>query len=129
MGVKIAVLNESWEPLADIVVEAFDTETGEMATSATTGTNGIAIFDDVDFPVSTILFKPRNTRGQGPKGGAEPEMTDSEKALEEAEKPTYGKTEADYRAEEDAKAKEEGDDTGGQGMMSIQLLGPGSTEA
>lgn len=66
MSVTIALVNEQWEPLSDTEVEAFDVELGTITEKQTTNTGGIATFEEIDFPLETIIFKPRTTRGSGP---------------------------------------------------------------
>lgn len=123
MSVRIAIVNESFEPLGDIEVEAYDAAADEIAATATTDKGGICTFDTLDFPLESILFKPRNTRSAGPEGEPPP-LTAGQKALEAANKNTgFGNTK-DPDKEPPVPEKEEGSGATPMGIMHIQMLGP-----
>lgn len=129
MTARIAVVNEDFEPLSDIEVEAFDVATGDILELATTDTGGIAEFADVEFPLESIIFRPKNTRGTNAKTPREPKkprLFGSDPNENTFGKASGTKSFGEINAErEAAEGGEGGEDTPTQaGMTYIQLLGP-----
>lgn len=120
MGVRIALVNESFEPLASVEVEAYDASAGTITETATSDKGGIVEFADVPFPLESTLFRPRITRGtdQPPK---DPTVNTWGQGRQ------LGESDKDYIARmeggmEEGEGKGEGTSTK-SGTVHIQLLG------
>lgn len=67
-GQRVLLLNESWEPLANTDVVAYDVASGAILDTLATDKHGVAGFianDNLDWNTKVIGFKPRQTRGAG----------------------------------------------------------------
>lgn len=129
MSCTIAVVNEVFEPLANVEVEAYDAAADEIVETQTTDKGGLATFADVTFPLESILFKPRNTRSMGPPKEEKPSGSDPNENTFGAASGTRSFGEINRDREEAARAAREGEGKGdeapgGVGIMHIQLLGP-----
>ena len=122
MGVRIALVNEDFEPLASIQVEAFDVAAGSITETATSDTGGIVEFADVPFPLVSTIFRPRSTRGTDQR---QPAPRPMESTWGKGKQ--FGESDKDYAARMDAAAKEAETEGGGTspkaGVIHIQLLG------
>ena len=124
MSARIAVVNEDFEPLSDIEVEAFDVSTGEIVELATTDNGGIAEFADVTFPLESTIFRPKNTRGTNGHDPKKPRLFG-----DDPNENTFGKASGtqSFGEKNAEREKGEGEDEDGPtqaGMTYIQLLGP-----
>ena len=118
MGVRIAIVNEAFEPLASVEVEAYDASTDTITETATSDTGGIVEFADVPFPLESTLFRPRITRGTD-----QPPKDPMANTWGMGKQP--GESDKDYIARMEGGAEErEGESTSPKsGTVHIQLLG------
>lgn len=71
MSVTLALVNEQFEPLSNVTVEAYNPYGGTIIQVGDTDKGGIVTLSDVTFPLSETLFRARIVR-DSKAGGTNP---------------------------------------------------------
>lgn len=107
---RVFLKNEDMEPLANVVIELFDTKTSRVLARATTDAQGIASFSNVTVATDAYWFRPLLTRVSGRWG----DMTLNGALHLEAEREIPVRLEEPEKKEEEEKPKRPEDVLGGE---------------